>query len=194
MVTPRAGKAGDVVTVTPGAGPVVDYEISLEYRGSAVTSPRGAVTPAGRPYRFGYSKFFIPIDWTVNFFEYTAATDPVKQPAAFGKLLAGTPLKAVTHDRLDYISGRSLEEGTPRDNVALVAEGNADLPPGDYTLTVISDDGARVWMDGEVVLDDWAPHESRVDRVPISGGKRRFKVEYYEVGGFAELRFDIQRR
>jgi hypothetical protein len=33
-----------------------------------------------------------------------------------------------------------------------------------------------------------------VDRVPISGGKRRFKVEYYEVGGFAELRFDIQRR
>jgi hypothetical protein len=30
--------------------------------------------------------------------------------------------------------------------------------------------------------------------VPISGGRRRFKVEYYEVGGFAELRFDIQRR
>jgi hypothetical protein len=130
----------------------------------------------------------------VNFFEYTAATDPVKQPDAFRRLIAGQPLKTVPHDRLDYISGRSLEDGTPRDNVALVAEGTATLPPGDYTLTVISDDGARVWMDGEVVLDDWAPHESRVDRVPISGGRRRFKVEYYEVGGFAELRFDIQRR
>jgi nitrous oxidase accessory protein NosD len=193
-VTPATGRVGDTITAMPTAGPVVDYALSLEYRGSAVTSPRGAVTPAGRSYRFGYSKFFAPIDWTIKLFEYTAATDPVKQPVAFEKLLAGTPLQTVTHDRLDYISGRSLEAGTPRDNVALVAEGTADLPPGDYTLTVISDDAARVWMDGEVVLDAWSPHESRVDRAHISGGKRRFKIQYYEVGGFAELRFDIQRR
>jgi len=33
-----------------------------------------------------------------------------------------------------------------------------------------------------------------VDRAPIRGGHRKLKVEYYEVGGFAELRFDIQRR
>jgi hypothetical protein len=38
------------------------------------------------------------------------------------------------------------------------------------------------------------PHESKVDRARIAGGARRFKVQYYEVGGFAELRFDIQRR
>jgi parallel beta-helix repeat protein len=193
-VTPAAGNVGDTITVIPTTGPVVDYAMSVEYRGSAVTSPRGVVTAAGNPYRFGFAKFFAPIDWNIRFFEYTAATDPVKEPAAFEKLLASTPLKTVTHDRLDYVSGRSLEEGTPRDNVALVAEGTANLPPGDYTLTVISDDGARVWMDGEVVLDAWAPHESRVDRAHISGGKRRFKIQYYEIGGFAELRFDTQRR
>jgi hypothetical protein len=34
-----------------------------------------------------------------------------------------------------------------------------------------------------------------VSRVPIAGGgERRFKVEYYDVTGFAELRFDIQRK
>ena len=192
--SPSAGKVGASITLVPNAGPLVDYVISLEYRGSAVTSPRGAVTPAGAPCRFGYSKFFVPIDWNIDLFEYTAATDPVKQPDAFRKLLAGTPLKTVTRDRLDYISGGSIEEGSPRDTVALVAEGTAELPPGDYTLTVISDDAVRVWMDGEVVLDAWSPHESRVDRAQIPGGKRRFKVEYYEVGGFAELRFDIQRR
>jgi hypothetical protein len=69
-----------------------------------------------------------------------------------------------------------------------------DLPPGNYTLTVISDDGARVWVDGEEVIDAWSPHESRIDRGPITGGRKKFKVEYYEIGGFAELRFDIQRR
>jgi hypothetical protein len=52
-----------------------------------------------------------------------------------------------------------------------------------------------VWMDGAVNLDEWTPHGSKIDRVPIrGGGRRRFKVEYYEAGGFAELRFDIQRR
>ena len=193
-VRPAAGRVGQPIAVTPSAGRLVDYDISLEYTGRAVTSPRGAVTPAGKPYRFRYSKFFVPIDWTIKLFGYTDATDPVKQSDAFARLLAGAPLKTVTHDRLDYVTGRSLEEDTPRDNVALIAEGTADLPAGDYTLTLISDDGARVWMDGELVLDAWSPHESRVDRARTSGGKRRFKVEYYEIGGFAELRFDIQRR
>jgi nitrous oxidase accessory protein NosD len=193
-VTPRTGKTGDVVTVTPNDGPIIDYDVVMLYRGPAIVSPRGVKTPADEPSTFSYSKFFVPIDWNIKVFEYADATDPVKQPDAFLKLVSGAPLKTLTHDRLDYVTGGSLEPGTPRDKVAFVAEGTADLPPGDYTLTVVSDDGAQVWMDGELVLDAWTPHESRVDRARISGGKRRFKVHYYEVGGFAELRFDIQRR
>ena len=49
-------------------------------------------------------------------------------------------------------------------------------------------------MDDERIIDRWAPHESAIDTAVISGGKRRFKVEYYEIGGFAELRFEILRR
>ena len=61
-------------------------------------------------------------------------------------------------------------------------------------MQVISDDGARVWVDGRLVLDAWAPHESRSTDVAITGGRRRLKVEYYEVGGWSEIRFDIQPR
>jgi nitrous oxidase accessory protein NosD len=194
MVTPQAGQVPGEITVTSVPGSPLDFNLALEYRGGAVVTPRGRTVAAGDPYRFEYSRFFVPIDWRIRFFEYTAANDPVTQPGSFAKLVAGPALKEVTRDRLDYISGRSLEEGLPRDRVALVAEGSADLPAGDYVLRVISDDAVKVWMDGEVLLDAWTPHESKVDTVPISGGKRRFKVEYYEVGGFAELRFDIQRK
>lgn len=193
-VDTRAGKTGDQMTVTPSSESVVDYDIDLEYRGAGVVSPRGAKTPAGAPYSFHYSRFFVPIDWRVKCFEYNDASDPVKQPDAFAKLLSGAALKEVTHDRLDYISGGSIEDGVPRDRFALVAEGTADLPPGDYVITLISDDGARVWVDGEEVIDAWSPHESNVDHGTIRGGRKKIKVEYYEVGGFAELRFDIQRR
>jgi nitrous oxidase accessory protein NosD len=189
-----AGQVPGELVITSASGTLIDLTVDLEYRGGAVVSPRGARTPAGSPYRFSYSYFFAPIEWRVRFFEYTDATDPIKEEAAFRKLLGGAPLKVLATQRLDFISGRALEEDVPRDRFALVAEGVVSLPPGDYALRVISDDGARVWMDGKIILDAWSPHESEVDEVTISGGRRAFRVEYYEVTGFAELRVDIQKR
>lgn len=194
-VSPQSGSVPQEITVTTVPGPAIDIDVAFEYRGAAVVSPRGAKTLAGAPYLFHYAKYFVPIDWQIKFFEYTGATDPVKQPGEFAKLIAsGTPLKTLARDRLDYMSGGAFEEGLPRDNFAFAAEGTADLPPGDYSLTVISDDGVRVWVDGELVLDDWEPHESKVDTVKLAGGRHRLAVQYYEVGGFAEMHLDIQRK
>jgi nitrous oxidase accessory protein NosD len=193
-VTPPAGNVGATLVVTPRAGPVTDYDVALEYRGASVISPRGAATKAGAPHTFRYRRFFAPAGWTVRFFQYTEASDPGKQPQVFDQLLLGSPLKTVKTDRLDYMSGRAVEEGVPRDRFAFSAEGRVDLPAGDYTLQVISDDGARVWVDGRLVLDAWDPHESRVDRVPLSGGRHSLKVHYFEAEGWAEMRLDIQPR
>jgi nitrous oxidase accessory protein NosD len=193
-VTPTEGRVGDVIAVTPRTGSVIDYEIVLSYVGQQVTSPRGVVTPAGKPYTFSYSRFFAPADWTIDFFEYPETVDPVRDARAFAKVLAGKPVKSVKSDRIDYLSGGAIEEGVARDRFAFVALGAVDLPPGDYTLEVISDDGARVWVDDVLVLDAWQPHESRVDKVDISGGRRRLKVEYYESTGWSEIRVDIQPR
>ena len=80
----------------------------------------------------------------------------------------------------------------------LFIEWTAETPTarGTYGVDtfVFSDDGIRVWMDDDRIVDRWTPHESAVDTVPVTGGKRRLKVEYYEIGGFAELRFEILRR
>jgi nitrous oxidase accessory protein NosD len=190
----RTGKTNDQLTVSPSPGSIIDYDIALEYRGEAVVSPRGVKTAAGKPYILQYSRFFVPINWGIKLFEYTDATDPVKSSEGFARLISGTPVKQLARDRLDYVSGRSIEDGVAHDRIALVAEGIADLPSGDYTLSVISDDGVRVWVDGEELIDAWSPHESRMDKAPIRGGRRKLKVEYYEIDGFAELRFDIQRR
>jgi hypothetical protein len=92
------------------------------------------------------------------------------------------------------MSGRSFEEGVARDTFAFTAESTVDLPAGTYTATVISDDGVRIWVDDELVLDDWESHESKVEKVTLSGGTRRIKIAYYEAGGFAEMRFDVQRK
>ena len=194
-VAPREGRVPSELLVTPSTAAPVDFTVSLEYRGGDVISPRGARTAAGRPYVFSYSRFFMPIAWTVKFIAYDDGSDPIKQPEAFSRLLiSGPALGTLRTNQIDYMSARPFEDGVPRDRFALVAQGVATLPPGDYILQVISDDGVRVWMDDRKILDEWTPHESKVSRVPIRGGQRRFKIEYYEIGGFAELRFDIQRK
>jgi nitrous oxidase accessory protein NosD len=193
-VSATRGVVPGEITVTARPGSIVNWNLALEYRGASVTSPRGSVTAAGSPYVFRYSRFVAPVAWTIRFFEYAEGSDPVRHPREFAAVVSGTPLKTVTADRLDYLSGRNIEDGVPRDRFAFVAEGIVDLPRGEYTLQVISDDGARVWVDGKVVLDAWSPHESRVDRADVRGGRHRVKVEYYEVDGWSEMRFDIQPR
>jgi hypothetical protein len=193
-VSPNAGLVPREIVVTPTSTAPVDFTVTLEYRGGEVTSPRGVRTPAGEPYAFSYSRFFAPIDWTVRFFAFADDTHPVTHPQAFATLASTAVLGTLKTNRLDYMSARPFEDGVPRDRFGLSAEGTTTLPAGGYVLQVISDDGVRVWMDGAMILDDWTPHESKLSRVPIAGGAHRFKVEHYDITGFAELRFDIQRK
>jgi len=173
---------------------IVDFDVRLTYRGAAVTSPRGETTPEGQPYTFGYSRFFVPIGWDVRYFAFDDASAPHTHPDAFARALASPPLKSDRRARLDFISGGAIVEGIPEDRVAIVAEGRVDLPRGEFRIRTISDDGVRVWVDDERVIDHWTPHESAVDSAPLTGGKHRIKVEYFELGGFAELRLEILKR
>ena len=193
-ISSKTGVVPGELVVTPTTTQPIEFTVTLDYYGGETISPRGARSAAGQVYRFSYRRFVAPIEWSIKFFEYGDSSDPVKQPAAFARLLSGPSIKTLSAKRLDYVSGRALEDGVPSDRFALVAEGTTTLPTGNYILQVISDDGVRMWMDGAMMLDDWTPHESKVSRVPIAGGAHRFKVEYFDVTGFAELRFDIQRK
>jgi hypothetical protein len=193
-VEPRAGRVPGVITVTPVSARPIDFDVKLSYTGAAVTGPRGETAAAGSPYVFGYGRFAVPIDWRIRYYTFDEAAGPDRSADAFARVLAGTPVRSERRDVLDFMSGGAIADGLPRDRVAIVAEGEVDLPAGQYTLRTISDDGIRVWMDDERIIDRWTPHESAIDAAPIGGGRRRFKVEYYEIGGFAELRVEILRR
>ena len=58
----------------------------------------------------------------------------------------------------------------------------------------LSDDGIRVFVDDQLVLEDWSVHESRVREVPLSAGKHDLRVEYFQGDGWAELRVEIVKR
>jgi len=192
-VTPASGMVGDTITVTPKSDSTGDWRVTLVYRGAAVTSPRDLQTPAGKPYRFGYEHFEPPIDWTARMFTWADSTSPFAQPAAFARVLEGTPIHTEHVSRLDEEGYGRWAKGLPGDHFAVLATGDVTLAPGTYTIRTISDKAIRVWVDDSLVIDDWTPHESRVDHAVLAGGRHRLRVEYVQVDGWTEFRLDIVR-
>ena len=185
------GRIGDTITVTPSAPS--DWDVTLEYRGGSVVSPRGARTAAGTPYRFSYSRFELLGGWRVAVFPWTDATDPRTHADAFAALARATPSVSFDRQRLDMMWYRPVIPGVPATKWGAVATATFTLAAGPYTLRTISDDGIRLWVDDSLVIDDWTPHESRVDSAPIAPGRHRLRVEYYQVDGWTELRVDVVR-
>lgn len=62
-----------------------------------------------------------------------------------------------------------------------------DVTPSTYRFTVTSDDGIRIWIDNQLLLDKWDDHPPTTftfDKY-LGSGHHYVKVEYYENGGLA---------
>jgi hypothetical protein len=190
-VSAESGRMNDTLIVTPNADARRDWEVTLEYRGTGVVSPRGALVAHGKPVRFAYQVFEPAQEWQVKFFTWSDSTDPRSRSAAFAGLLRGAPALTANASRLDYMWFRPAVAGVPPAKWALEATSVVTLAAGAYTLRTISDDAVRVWVDDKLVIDDWTPHESAVDAVSLTEGRHELRVQYYQVDGWTELRLDI---
>jgi hypothetical protein len=65
-----------------------------------------------------------------------------------------------------------------------------DLSPGTYRFVATSDDGIRVWVDGDLIIDRWTDHPATTYTAHkyLEAGHRLVKVEYYENRGRAVAR------
>ncbi|MES2734603.1 MAG: PA14 domain-containing protein [Bacteroidota bacterium] len=65
----------------------------------------------------------------------------------------------------------------------------------EYTFIITSDNGRRLWINNELVIDSWLndwdiPYSGKIT---LEGGKRYdIKLEYFEVSGGANIRFEWQ--
>jgi hypothetical protein len=59
---------------------------------------------------------------------------------------------------------------------------------GEYQLIVIHDDAARIWIDGETVLDKWQSGAGKdVQPVHLNGGLQQIKIEYAQYTGVSSM-------
>ncbi len=66
--------------------------------------------------------------------------------------------------------------------------GYLDVPVnGDYEISILSDDGCRVYIDDVKIIEDWATRNPTRDSyvIPLSKGPHKIKIEYFQGVGLA---------
>ena len=63
-------------------------------------------------------------------------------------------------------------------------------PDRDYVIGVFADDGVKVWIDNELVIDGWRVYDTYMTSKSLEKGKTYdIKIEYFEDGGKAHYSF-----
>lgn len=111
--------------------------------------------------------------------------------------LSGAPVLTREDPAIDfqwYLG--SPAPGMPADRFSVRWRGRWAFEKGRYRFYARSDDGLRLWVDGDVLIDQWRDQAATVSYgdLDLPAGEHDLRVEYYDAVGLAEVRvwWDLQ--
>ncbi len=178
-----------------------DIQVELEYEGPDFTDQFGNPGKAG--HVFVFEKYFMPIPFDVRWYAYDPNFhDPLKSGSLFPPNARVRPVKTEQTNKLEYAwwDGIKAGEETYKQFIT-VAEGQAEFEAGNYEFGVTWDDAVRVYVDGNMIVDEWNPSLYKFDESPnkkvtlkLAAGVHQIRVEHVEKGGFATLNLKVLRK
>lgn len=106
--------------------------------------------------------------------------------------LSGTPAVERTEAAIDHNWRRDSPAPTIMPNrFSARWTATVTLEEGTYSFVTRSDDGVRVWVDGQRIIDDWMLHPPTTNAatVPLDRGEHEIRVEYFENAGESQVTF-----
>ena len=82
-----------------------------------------------------------------------------------------------------------------RDHFGTLASTKLSLGAGRWRLSTTSDDGVRVRVDGQIVLENWTHHGPTTDATELAFdtlGSHSIEVEHFELDGWAVLELELE--
>lgn len=152
--------------------------IEGDVAGVPTLQPRTALTPTPRTITPAPVDELTEIDWLATFFA--------------NRTLSGEPAFVTRADAVSFDwEYRSPAPGiVPADEFSARFERILSLPSGLYEFSVQADDGVRVWVDGELMVDAWRLASGEVYQFSRElTGPTPVRIDYFEAGGQAGIRF-----
>ncbi len=194
-------------------GPVGNFELG-KVRGDVEITPKSgplpgtlsvkSTTPGLHPFtaqiEVGKTKLAVKgallnATWKADFYAWDAKEDPREKPENWAQITGRAPLASQTAGNLDFKWGMGAPDPKmAADHFVAVATSAFPLPAGKYRLKTTSDDGLRVYVDGKRVIDDWTWHtpKSNDTELTLAAGPHQFRVEYFEIDGYAQLKCELE--
>ncbi len=188
----------NVVSSSPGFANKAGYDYRLTSGSPAINagSDPGSLGPT-RQYVHPRSSEARPVVGALDAGAYEFGTGSIPAPS-------GTGLTGLYYDNKDFTALRvtrtdptvnfSWGSGAPAagmgaDTFSARWTGSIQAPfSGTYTFHTVSDDGIRLWVNGQLVVNNWslhAPTENSGSIVLTAGQKAPLKLEYFEHTGGA---------
>jgi uncharacterized protein YraI len=105
----------------------------------------------------------------------------------------GTPVLVRNDANVDFYWSESPGPGVPADNFSVRWTRALYFPGGTYRFSLVVDDGARLWVDDQLVIDGWrsgAPKEF-TGGLGLGEGNHNLRVEYFEFRYVAQVHLSI---
>jgi len=110
--------------------------------------------------------------------------------------LAGDPVLVRDDEAITFNWGTTRPvTGVPADGFSVRWSRTLSFGEGTYRFYARSDDGVRVWVDGQLIIDQWhdASGVTHSAERTLSTGAHTLRIEYYENGGAASIQFWWER-
>lgn len=134
-------------------------------------SPTPTPTPSPTP---------IPAGWVADYFNNTSLT--------------GSPAMSRVDSVIDFDWG----DGSPHpavqaDNFSVRWVRTMSLAAGDYNFFTYTDNGVRLWVDDQLLIDEWHGGDPKqfISARPLAEGLHTFRMEYFDDTGRAVARLSM---
>lgn len=147
-----------------------------------------------RPAQFTPGGMLLDTRWEACWFQWDETTDPRADLEAW-RGLARTPVHRATVPNFQSPWAGEDPARIGSERFGLVATTQVVLArPGWHRLSAVSDDGLRLSVDGDVVLENWTWHAATRDegRFWLGVGTHTLKLEYFQIDGATALSLDLE--
>jgi nitrous oxidase accessory protein NosD len=133
--------------------------------------------------------------WDSTWFSWKDGPDPREKADLWRALVKKPVAKSTVGTWTDPWGGDAeVRKKVGNDRFGLIAETHLDVRQGGkHRLSVVSDDGVRVKVDGATAFEDWTWHAPRRGdaEIELSPGQHRFEIEYFQIDGATALSVDL---
>jgi hypothetical protein len=134
--------------------------------------------------------------WDATWFSWPSDVDPRGDLGAWRALQFRPMLRKEVGNWTTPFATDEVRAAVGGERFGIVATASFQVAEaGQHRLTVISDDGVRVTLDGKVVLENWTWHPPTRDEtlVELDAGAHRVELEYFQIDGASALVVDLER-